>query len=68
MDPACLKGELLLALMFTVLCSVQALVQQHEGDNRWGQHAQAMMHGSMWKNPGNGGHDDKVPCKLILHF
>lgn len=56
---------------------VQALVREHEGDPRWGSHAQAIVHGNMWKPPGNGGHDDKVSktlprlsmqliCKCIL--
>lgn len=39
---------------------VQGLVQQHTGDPRWGAHAQAIMQGSMWKPPGNGGHDDRA--------
>ena len=42
------------------LWGLQALVREHEGDARWGLHAQAIVHGSMWKAPGNGGHDDKV--------
>ena len=43
---------------------LQAMVRDHEGDARWGAHAQAIVHGNMWKPPGNGGHDDKVtlPC------
>ena len=41
---------------------LQALIREHEGDARWGQHAQAIVHGGMWKSPGNGGHDDKVIC------
>lgn len=43
---------------------VQALVREHEGDARWGSHAQAIVHGNMWKPPGNGGHDDKVSNTL----
>ncbi len=43
---------------------VQALVREHEGDPRWGSHAQAIVHGNMWKPPGNGGHDDKVSKTL----
>ena len=43
---------------------VQALVREHEGDPRWGSHAQAIVHGQMWKPPGSGGHDDKVSKTL----
>ncbi|DBB17906.1 hypothetical protein WJX82_005956 [Trebouxia sp. C0006] len=39
---------------------LMALVREHEGDPRWGSHAQAIVHGNMWKPPGNGGHDDKA--------
>lgn len=44
---------------------VQAMVRDHAGDSRWGAHAHAIAHGSMWKPPGNGGRDDKV-CLLPL--
>ena len=46
---------------------VQAMIREHEGDARWGQHAQAIVHGNMWKAPGNGGHDDKV-CTTSCQF
>ncbi len=47
---------------------LQAMVREHEGDARWGAHAQAIVHGNMWKPPGNGGHDDKVSCMVFDTF
>ncbi|KAK9812774.1 hypothetical protein WJX72_003468 [[Myrmecia] bisecta] len=39
---------------------LQGIVADHVGDQRWGAHAQAIVNGTMWKPPGNGGHDDKA--------
>lgn len=38
----------------------QALVADHVNHPRWGGHAQAIMHGGMWRQPRSGGHDDKA--------
>lgn len=36
------------------------MVQEQANDHRWGQHAQKILDGSMWKPPANGGHNDKA--------
>jgi DNA topoisomerase-3 len=43
-----------------IVLFAQALVREHVGDARWGQHAQALDAGPMWATPRGGGHDDKA--------
>lgn len=39
---------------------LQAIVQEHSNDVRWGAHATAILNGAMWQPPRPGGHDDKA--------
>ena len=39
---------------------MQALVQQHTGDARWGAHAQRIASGEMWHYPRPGGNNDQA--------
>lgn len=41
-------------------CILQAIVQEHANDARWGAHATAILDGGMWQPPRAGGHDDKA--------
>ncbi len=36
------------------------MVAEQAGDARWGQHAQSILNGSMWKQPADGGHNDQA--------
>ena len=36
------------------------MVQEQADDHRWGEHAQAILDGGMWKPPANGGHNDQA--------
>lgn len=36
------------------------MVQEQADDHRWGEHATAILDGSMWKPPANGGHNDQA--------
>jgi hypothetical protein len=40
--------------------SLQAMVREHVGDERWGTHAQRIESGDMWCPPRGGGHDDRA--------
>ena len=36
------------------------MVAEQANDGRWGQHAQRILDGSMWKPPADGGHNDQA--------
>lgn len=41
---------------------MQAIVQEQQGHPVWGVYAQRLLDpgAGLWRNPGNGGHDDKA--------
>ena len=39
---------------------MQAMVSEQSADARWGGHATLILEGSMWKPPGDGGHNDQA--------
>lgn len=39
---------------------LQAIVQEHVGDPSWGNHAQSILNGQMWKPPRAGKNNDQA--------
>lgn len=40
------------------MIELQALLQEHIQDLRWGSHAESILSGHQWQTPRRGGHDD----------
>ncbi|CAI9102586.1 OLC1v1000877C1 [Oldenlandia corymbosa var. corymbosa] len=47
---------------FSLETDLRAMVSEQQGHERWGSYAQRLLdpEAGVWRNPGNGGHDDKA--------